>query len=201
VADLFLEPGKLIVYTKGRDSDSKIDFISKKTPVFSYMKIIILINKGSASAAEILAGALKDNKKAVLVGTATFGKGSVQTVIPLQDGAGLRLTTAAYFTPSGKNLMDKGIEPDVTVKKHKVVRKKTSENKSLGDEIFRKVEKLTSPEDVSFEEETDAEKNSVIYDNQLQAAIDILKGAEIFCANKTERENRVRSSYTTQQVR
>ena len=119
VADLFLEQGALIVYTEGRNPEKKIDFRSKKEPLFTDIDIIILVDGGSASAAEILAGALKDNKKAILVGTTTFGKGSVQTVIPLQDGSGLRLTTAAYYTPSGKNLMDKGIEPDVVCSENK----------------------------------------------------------------------------------
>ena len=105
----------MVVYTEGRDPSRRIEFKSIKEPKFGELKVIVLVNKGSASASEILAGAIKDNKRGVVLGTTSFGKGSVQTVIPLKDESALRLTTASYFTPSGKNLRDKGIEPDVVV--------------------------------------------------------------------------------------
>ena len=190
VADLFLAQGALIVYTEGRDPNKKTDFRSKKEPLFTDIDIIILVDGGSASAAEILAGALKDNKKAILVGTTTFGKGSVQTVIPLQDGSGLRLTTAAYYTPSGKNLMDKGIVPDVVVKKKKIIKKQLSKDEDLKNTIFKEVRKLQS-EELDQKENNKEDKEPEEYDNQLSVAIDILKGAEIFCKNKMDCDNSV----------
>ncbi len=197
VADLFLEQGLLIVYTKGRDPDTKVDFLSKKEPVFKDLNIVLLINGKSASAAEILAGALKDNGKALLVGTTSFGKGSVQTVIPLQDGSGLRLTTAAYFTPSGKNLMDKGIDPDVIVKKQKIIKNKKSDVSGLKEKIFEKVEQLISPEYLPENEDIVNKEDSEPYDNQLQAAVNILRGASIFNENKMKCENLTNSVYTS----
>lgn len=111
-ADLFLPKGKLIVYTEGRNKKSRIDFKAEDNEEYD-AKIVVLINKGSASASEILAGALRDNNRAILMGTKTFGKGSVQTIIPLSGGSALRLTTAQYFTPSGKKIHGIGITPDI----------------------------------------------------------------------------------------
>ncbi|HPD18168.1 MAG TPA: S41 family peptidase, partial [Candidatus Goldiibacteriota bacterium] len=114
IAEYFLPRGNMIVYTKGRDKDKKIEFKSEKDPLFKG-SIVLLINRGSASASEILAGALQDNKKAIVVGSTSFGKGSVQTIIPLSDNSALRLTTAQYMTPNGKKIHGIGIEPDITL--------------------------------------------------------------------------------------
>lgn len=114
IAEYFLPKGNMIVYTKGRDKDKKIEFKSENNPLFKG-NIVVLINRGSASASEILAGALQDNKKAVVIGTTSFGKGSVQTIIPLSDNSALRLTTAQYITPNGKKIHGVGIEPDIVL--------------------------------------------------------------------------------------
>lgn len=120
-ADYFLKPGMMIVYTEGRAAGTCVEFKAKRNMEFTDLDMVILVNKGSASASEILAGAIKDNKRGRIVGVTTFGKGSVQTVIPFGDGSALKLTTAAYFTPAGTNLMDKGIEPDVYVEREKPI--------------------------------------------------------------------------------
>lgn len=116
VADLFLEKGKLIVYTKGRAKNQSLRFVDEHNNPPNF-PMVVLVNKGSASASEIVAGALQDHQRAVLLGTQTFGKGTVQTVIPLNDGSGLRLTTAKYFTPNHRGIDGAGLTPDIVVER------------------------------------------------------------------------------------
>ena len=115
VSEHFVGPGKLIVYIKHRDG-RKDEYISKAKAQPKDRPMIVLVNQGSASASEIVAGALQDLGLAAIVGTTTFGKGSVQTILPLKDGSGLRLTTAKYFTPKGRSIQSVGIDPDIVVK-------------------------------------------------------------------------------------
>ncbi|PIV64742.1 MAG: S41 family peptidase [bacterium (Candidatus Ratteibacteria) CG_4_9_14_3_um_filter_41_21] len=116
VADEFIEKGKLVVYTQGRDAEDKRSYYSKNEPILpGNVPLVILMNKGSASASEIVIGAVHDWKRGVLVGTKTFGKGSVQNIIPLADGSALKLTIAKYYTPEGICIEETGINPDVLV--------------------------------------------------------------------------------------
>jgi carboxyl-terminal processing protease len=176
VTSQFLPKGKLVVYTKTR-SGEKTEFFTDNGDHFT-LPMIVLVNQGSASASEIVAGALKDWNRAVVLGTVTFGKGSVQTVIPLSDGSGLRLTTAKYYTPNGKSIQGTGITPDIVVKleakngakEHPIVREKDLERHLKNEQTEMKGdEKETAPFDVD-------EKDDI----QLQRAVDILKTWDVF---------------------
>lgn len=116
IADKFVQPGRLIVYTQGRiKGQNRKYYASRGNTFMKTVPLLLLVNKGSASASEIVSGAIQDNKRGVLIGTQTFGKGSVQSIYTLKDKSGLRLTSAYYYTPSGKKIHEKGITPDVIV--------------------------------------------------------------------------------------
>lgn len=191
VSNLFLEKGKLIVYTEGRTSDQNMTFITQKTSKYRTLPLVILVNGGSASASEIVAGALKDLNRAVIMGTKTFGKGSVQTIIPLSDGSGLRLTTAKYYTPSGIVIQGNGIMPNIVVENPKI--RPGDEEKAEKEGAENDKKKETSTFHVSGEKNNDKENNDSSIDNkearflkaykldtQLQRAVDLLKGVDIF---------------------
>ncbi len=134
-SDAFIDNDKkgeneLIVYTKGRLPGSKFTATANPGDILNKAPIVVLINGGSASGSEIVAGALKDNKRAILLGTKSFGKGSVQTVLPLDGKSGIKLTTALYYTPSGKSIQAKGIAPDIIVEDIKIPKDK---NKDSGE--------------------------------------------------------------------
>ena len=165
VSEKFLKRGELIVYTQGRAEDQKQSFRAKGKIHYLDFPMAVLVNQGSASASEIVAGALQDHQRAILVGEKTFGKGSVQSILPLDEGAAIRLTTAKYYTPSKRVIHERGIEPDIVA--------------PVSPEDWRKLSlKRSRPANADPEEgeEDDAE----VVDAQLERAIDVLKGIMIF---------------------
>lgn len=194
ISDHFVENGKMIVYTEGREKESRMQFTGSNRQKEPGYPIVVLINSGSASASEIVAGALQDHKRAVVMGTQSFGKGSVQTIIPLSDESGLRLTTARYYTPSGRSIQAKGITPDIIVeqldlpkeasrREQMLIREKDLENHFEGDPRSTAPEGAKEKEPAKAGEKSDKgdKKPSDPFkaDYQLMRAVDLLKSWEI----------------------
>jgi len=172
VAEKFVAKGKLIVYTKARKPTQNFEFLSQERQPLIDLPMAILINEGSASGSEIVAACLQDYKRAIILGTKSFGKGSVQTIIPLNDGSALRLTTSKYFTPSGKEIHNKGVLPDIVVEEGKI-------------ELSPKEDVLIEKPQAMFEQLDKGDsknKNEQDYksDNQLMRCVDVLKALKIY---------------------
>ena len=174
VSDTFLDQKKMIVTTSGRMSDAINEFKSSSNDFAKDIPIVVLINGGSASASEIVAGALQDHRRAIIMGTQSFGKGSVQTILPLTRKTALKITTARYFTPNGRSIQAKGITSDIIVKEMKFEKK---------DEVeFLKESDLTGHLDKNSKKEKNSTsfKNSKYADDyQLSEALNLLKGLNI----------------------
>ncbi|MFA6350569.1 MAG: S41 family peptidase [Candidatus Omnitrophota bacterium] len=181
VAEQFIEKGRIIVTTKSRIEQQNMEIVSQdKDPILN-IPMVVLINEGSASGSEIVAGALKDYKRAIIMGTKSFGKGSVQTVIPLSDGSALRLTTSKYFSPLGNEIHGKGVVPDIIIEdgiieSGQLAKAKDEEAKGAFDgleEANEKVPEINKPFDYKK-------------DSQLMRSVDVLKAAKILGQSKID---------------
>jgi carboxyl-terminal processing protease len=193
IADLFLDSG-MIVYTEGRIESQKQKYFAQKEGSWMDFPMVVLVNGGSASASEIVAGALQDHKRAVVLGTKTFGKGSVQTILPLDDSSALRLTTARYFTPKGRSIQAAGIVPDILVESVPPPEGKVDEKRrpSLREENLPghllPNQQTPNPQQDPGEKEKEKQipsagptgDDSIDNDAQLKRALDLLKSWDVF---------------------
>jgi carboxyl-terminal processing protease len=191
VSDMFLKSG-IIVSTRGRTKNMETTAMAKNDGDEISCPIVVLVNEGTASAAEIVAGALQDNSRALIIGTQTFGKASVQTVISLEDGSALKLTTARYYTPKGRSIQAEGIKPDIVVKYIRSAPAEDAENNSLLREDRIREKDLQGHIKPAKEDGTKFDESPVkdtkasadlSNDNQLKTAVDILKSWDIMKKN------------------
>lgn len=178
VAGLFMDGGK-VVYTDGRFENSDVHYNAEPNDFTEGTPLIVLINSGSASASEIVAGALQDHGRAVIMGTTSFGKGSVQTILPISEERAVKLTTALYFTPKGRSIQAEGIQPDIYVERAQITAYEGQQSIKEAD-LDRHLDNANGNDDENGEEKKKVVKNKLFStDNQLYEALTLLKGLNV----------------------
>ena len=179
VSDAFLDEG-LIVYTEGRHDDSLLRYSATKGDILDGAPLVVLVNEGSASASEIVAGALQDHERGIILGTQTFGKGSVQTILPLKEKAALKLTTARYYTPSGRSIQAEGIAPDIELKHLKLAQADSDSLSPVREsDLNRHLLNIESSDNNKDSSKSSDDTNLASKDYQLYEALNLLKGLYI----------------------
>lgn len=186
VVDAFITEGK-IVYTQGRDNEVQMEFFADAQDPSGDVPLVVLINSGTASAAEIVAGALQDHGRAVIMGTRSFGKGSVQSVMPIAENRAIKLTTSLYFTPDGRSIQAQGIKPDIQVEEAFVTRATGRAGYTEAD-LEGHLRNGNDLEDIVREPTVTAEQ-VVVNDYQLQEALTLLRGLNILDSSRNKRKN------------
>jgi carboxyl-terminal processing protease len=182
VSDAFLEDG-LIVYTEGRTADAQFRYQASPGDVLNGAPMVVLVNEGSASASEIVAGALQDHQRAVIMGSRTFGKGSVQTILPLKQDTALKLTTARYYTPDGRSIQAEGINPDIKLERLQVSAAETDGSRPVTEASLQR--HLQRQRDAEEATEEPVDNGSLAQrDYQLYEALNLLKGLTILQARR-----------------
>ena len=180
ISDAFLHDG-LIVYTDGREEDSRLRYSASQGDILDGAPLVVLVNGGSASASEIVAGAMQDHGRGVVMGNKTFGKGSVQTIQNLANGGAVKLTTARYYTPSGRSIQAEGIDPDIVTGNLRVSKREESGIEPITESSLSG--HLSNPDEETAVDDANAEKaeqpNLAEDDYQLNEALNLLKGLTI----------------------